>query len=410
MHIEPKKARICFITHSAYPNEPRSRRMARALAEVGYQVDVICLQAPGQMAEAWDEGVRIIRLPVTRHQGARASVYLREYASFFLLAARHLVARHRRNPYGLVQVFNPPDALIFAAGWLKLARVPLVLDLRELTPELFMSRFGLARRSFVVRLLTLQERLACGLADAVIVLHERHRRIMVGRGVPAQKLVQVMNCPDERLFRPADRPLGWRQEGTLKVIHHGGILERYGVDTLVHAVALARAEIPGITLDLYGDGDYRPRVETLVAELGLSDCVRFHGQQPIEGMRDAILAADVGVAPLRQDVFTDCGLPTKLLEYVAVGLPAIASRTATTADYFDDSMVLLFEPGNARDLADKLLAVYRDPQAAQERAIQARRFTEQYNWAGERARYLTLIAHLLNGYPLAAVQNPDFGI
>ena len=278
----------------------------------------------------------------------------------------------------------------------ELARVPLVLDLRELTPELFMSRFGLARHSAVVQLLTLQEQMACALADAVLVLHERHRRIMIGRGVPPRKLVQVMNCPDERLFRPADQPLGGRREGALRVIHHGGILERYGVGTLVRAVALARAEIPGITLDLYGDGDYRPKVEALVAELGLTGCVRFHGQQPIEQMRDAILATDVGVAPLRQDVFTDCGLPTKLLEYVAVGLPAIASRTATTADYFDDSMVLLFEPGNARDLADKLLAVYRDPQAAQQRAVQAQRFTEQHNWTGERARYLGLMARLLH--------------
>ncbi len=399
MQTEPKQGRICFITHSAYPNEPRSRRMARALTEAGYVVDVVCLHVTGQPAEVWDEGVHVIRLPVTRHQGAKASVYLREYASFFLLAARLLAVRHRRNPYDLVQVFNPPDALIFSASWLKLRRVPLVLDLRELTPELFMSRFGLARRSAVVRLLTLQERLACALADAVIVLHERHRRIMLGRGVPPHKLVQVMNCPDERVFRPAEQPLIHRQDGVLRVIHHGGILERYGVDTLVQAVALVRGEIPGITLDLYGDGDYRPKVEALVAELGLTDCVRFHGQQPIEQMRDAILAADVGVAPLRQDVFTDCGLPTKLLEYVAVGLPAIASRTATTADYFDDSMVLLFEPGNARDLADKLLAVYREPEAAQARATQARRFTEQYNWTGERARYLDLIARLLKSVP-----------
>lgn len=395
MGIEPQQGRICFVTHSAYPNEPRSRRMARALAEEGYRVDVLCLEAPGQSPEDWDEGVHVVRLPVTRHQGARVSVYLREYASFFLLAARHLVGLHRRAPYHLIQVFNPPDALIFAAGWARLAGVPLVLDLRELTPELFMSRFGLARHSIIVKLLTLQERLACALADAVIVLHERHRRIMIGRGVPAHKLVQVMNCPDERLFRPAEHSLGHRKDGTFRVIHHGGILERYGVDTLVRAVALVRAEIPGITLDLYGDGDYRPRVDALIAELGLTDCVRFHGQQPIEQMRDAILAADVGVAPLRQDVFTDCGLPTKLLEYVAVGLPAIASRTATTADYFDDRMVLLFEPGNAADLADKLLMVYRDPQAAQVRVEQARRFTEQYNWTGERARYLGLIAHLL---------------
>jgi len=322
-------------------------------------------------------------------------VYLQEYARFFWLAGRFLYRQHRSAPYALVQVFNPPDALVFNTWRLKLAGLPIVLDLRELTPELFMSRFGLARESVIVRLLTLQERLACAYADAAIVLHERHRRIMLSRGVPEPKLTQVMNCPDERLFQSADQPLGQHRDGAFRVIHHGGILARYGVGTLVRAVATARTQIPDIQLALYGDGDFRPTVEALVAELGLADCVRFHGQQPIERMRDAILAADVGVAPLRQDVFTDCGLPTKLLEYVAVGLPAIASRTATTVDYFDDSMVLLFESGEADDLAEKLVAVYRDPVAAQARVAAARHFTAQHNWPGERARYLALISKLV---------------
>ncbi|OQA41230.1 MAG: GDP-mannose-dependent alpha-(1-6)-phosphatidylinositol monomannoside mannosyltransferase [Chloroflexi bacterium ADurb.Bin325] len=290
-----------------------------------------------------------------------------------------------------MQVHNPPDALIFATLPLKLARVPVLLDLRELMPELFMSRFALARGSIGVRLLTWLERAACAYADTVFVLHDRHRRIMVDRGVPSRKLVQVMNCPDERIFDPARAGAGRAADGRFVVIHHGGIMQRYGVDLLVRAVAQVRPEIPGVALELYGAGDYRPAVERLAAELGLADVVHFHGQQPIEQLPAAIRAADVGVAPMRQDVFTDCGLPTKLLEYVSLGVPAIASRTATTADYFDESMVLLFEPGNAADLAAQLLAVYRDPAAAQARAAQARSFTARHNWQGERATYLQAV-------------------
>ena len=123
------------------------------------------------------------------------------------------------------------------------------------------------------------------------------------------------------------------------------------MDLLVKAVAVAREHIPGIRLELYGAGDFRPQIEQLVADLKLAGAVRLHGQQPIERIPEAIAAADVGVAPMRQDVFTDCGLPTKLLEYVALGVPAVASRTATTADYFDDSMVQFFTPGDPDDLA-----------------------------------------------------------
>jgi glycosyltransferase involved in cell wall biosynthesis len=113
-------------------------------------------------------------------------------------------------------------------------------------------------------------------------------------------------------------------------------------------------------------------------------------------MPSAIAAADAGVASMRQDVFTDCGLPTKLLEYVALGVPAIASRTATTADYFDDSMVRFVKPGDAEDLAAGLLEVYRDPDAAQARAQRARRFTETHNWRGEKAAYLELVSRLIS--------------
>ena len=178
--------------------------MAEALVDAGYEAVVLCLAGPtDQPAEETMGGVRVIRLPVARHQGAGALVYLREYARFFRLAAARLWRLHRERPFSLIQVHNPPDALIFATLPIKLRGVPVLLDLRELMPELFMSRFGLARDSAVVRVLTWLERLACAYASGVLVLHERHRRIMLGRGIPAAKLTQVMNCPDERVFDPA---------------------------------------------------------------------------------------------------------------------------------------------------------------------------------------------------------------
>ncbi len=372
--------------------------MAEALVGRGHTVDVLCLQLPGQPAEEVLNGVQIVRLPETRHQGAGAAAYLKEYGRFFFLAGAELRRRHRAAPYALVQVHNPPDALVFCTFAIQgpRRRVPIVLDLRELVPELFMSRFGLARGSLVVRVLTWVERLACGYASAALVLHARHHRLMVSRGISEKKLTQVMNCPDERIFGRGE-PKGHRSsvdEGRFTVINHGGILQRYGVDVLVEAIARVRPQIPGIRLELYGTGDYQPQIEQLIRELELGDVVRLHGQRPIEEMPAAIAAADVGVAPLKQDVFTDCGLPTKLLEYVMLGVPAIASRTATTADYFDENMVLLFEPGNAADLAAKLLQVHRDPEAARGRAKCARSFTDQHNWRTESATYVRTIEAL----------------
>ncbi len=368
--------------------------MAEALIDQGHEVDLFCLQWEGEPAEDVVNGVHVYRLPESRHQGAGIFVYLWAYIRFFVMAAYHLWRAHRRKRYDLVQVHNPPDALVFATLPLKLGRVPIVLDLRELSPELFMSRFGVERRSLTVRILTFLERCACAFADEVIVLHDRHRRIMIGRGVPPSKMTQVMNCPDDRFFR-ADL-VGPRRppDGKFIVLCQGSIMERWGVDLLVEAIAQLRSKIPGLQLDLYGDGDAVPKIHQMVADLGISEIVRFHGQQPLERIPQAIRGADVGVAPVRQDVFTDCVLPTKLLECVALGLPSVASGIATTTDYFDDSMVLIFRPDDVEDLANKLLDVYRDPAAAQSRAATAMQFTRAHNWPGERMTYLALIERL----------------
>jgi glycosyltransferase involved in cell wall biosynthesis len=369
--------------------------MSDLLIRNGHSVDILCLSEPGRPAEEVYNGIQVKRLPVSHNQGKGASAYLREYSSFFTHAFVELRRRHRQQPYDLLQVPNPPDALAFSTLPLKLGRVPVILDLRELTPELFMSRFSLAPNSGFVRLLRWQERLSCAYADNVLILHERHRRIMMGRGVPPGKLTQVMNCPDDAVFdlvRPAPaRP----RDGKFVVVHNGGIFHRYGVDLLVESVARVREDIPCIELRLYGAGDFEPEVRRRVAELGLEPVVRFFGQQPLESMPAALSAADVGAVPMRQDVFTDCGLPTKLLEYVTLGIPSISSRTLTTSDYFDDSMVYYFEPGDVDGLARRLVEVYCDPSAAQAKAVRAQVFTEQNNWRTESARYLGLIDRLV---------------
>ena len=63
----------------------------------------------------------------------------------------------------------------------------------------------------------------------------------------------------------------------------------------------------------------------------------------------ALLAqADIGVVPYRDDVFTDGLLPTKLMEYAAMGLPCVAARTTAIDAYFHDTMVAFFRPGDDR--------------------------------------------------------------
>jgi glycosyltransferase involved in cell wall biosynthesis len=87
-------------------------------------------------------------------------------------------------------------------------------------------------------------------------------------------------------------------------------------------------------------------------------------------------------------------LPVKLLEYVALGIPVIASDTRTIRSHFDEGMVCFATPGDPADLARKMIEMH-DPARRARVAAAAARFNAEHTWERERLRYLALVDSLL---------------
>lgn len=124
-----------------------------------------------------------------------------------------------------------------------------------------------------------------------------------------------------------------------------------GHDVLVRALALMRrrGELAQRLFVLAGDGALMADTRKLAEELGVSEHLRFLGTR--RDVYELMHAADVFVLPSRWE-----GLPITLIEALAAGLPAVASRTygiATVARATGQN-VHLFENGNADDLAHAL--------------------------------------------------------
>jgi glycosyltransferase involved in cell wall biosynthesis len=117
----------------------------------------------------------------------------------------------------------------------------------------------------------------------------------------------------------------------------------------------------------------------------------------MEALPDLIRQGDLGVVPNRCDLFTDGILPTKLMEYVSLGVPVVAARTTAITSYFDDTMVRFFTPGNVEELADAILALYHDPGQRAAYAENAARFHERYNWPAIAADYVGTLERLDGG-------------
>ena len=384
--------RHCMVVHAYYPlAETRVQREAEALVRAGYEVDVVCLRDAGERERERYRGVEIHRLNVQVDKRGLAHQFL-SYLRFGARATARVAALHRRHGYRSVQVHNLPDFLVFCALGPKLQRVPVILDLHDLMPEFFAGRFS-GRRQMLGRLVRAQEQLACRFSDHVITVSEHWRETLIARGVRPDKCSVVMNVADERIFKPTVTRA--HNGSTFSLVYHGTVTHRYGLDLAVRAVAQLREEIPGVRLTILGKGDAMPELARLREELHVEENVELRDEYLGTESLPALLArADIGVVPYRDDVFTDGLLPTKLMEYAAMGLPCVAARTTAIDAYFHDTMVAFFRPGDDEDLAERVRELYRCPESRAELARGSRNFVSRYSWEVVGREYVELVDSL----------------
>lgn len=164
-------------------------------------------------------------------------------------------------------------------------------------------------------------------ADHVVAISEFNRSFLVSRYPDlADKVVLIRNGLDLARFEyAAPAPLS----GPLKVVAVGRLVEKKGFAHLIEAVRqLAGPHGSGrqVQVRIAGDGDQAASLAQEVAAAGLSDTIELLGPRHQEEIRELLRWADVMAAPcvVGADGNAD-GLPTVLLEAMAMGVPVIGS-------------------------------------------------------------------------------------
>jgi glycosyltransferase involved in cell wall biosynthesis len=383
------------IRQNLFPLDPRVRREVLVLVAAGHEVHVICRRGPDeQRSERWG-AVSVRRLRVPHRRGGIAG-YILEYAAFFVLATLHVSARHLRRRYDLVQVNSTPDALVFASAVPRLLGARVLLDLHECMPEFFATRFRTSARHPLIRVLALLERASIAFADAASTCTEEMRDVLLGRGAPAAKVHVVLDGADELVFDPVLVPPAARQDGRFVLLSHGTVEESFGLDLVIRAVAVLRDEIPGLRLEILGEGSQVPSLRALAADLGVADRVHLSdGWIPLSDLAPAVARADAGVVAMRRDSYRDLTLSNKLFEFIAMRRPVIASRTRAVVNHFGHDSLQLFESGDVEDLVRAIRELHADPQLGERLASRAAEVAEPYRWAHQGPRYLRIVERLL---------------
>lgn len=391
---------------SDYSLDSRIQRQARALAERGDEVDLVCVGS----AEEQRVGEGVIRVhPVGAEKAAGgAASYLFGYGSFLVKAARRLTALDSDRRYDLVEVHNMPDLLTAAALVPKLRGTPVILNVHDTFPELFSTKYGRPPGDISERVLKLEERASALLASRVVTVTDQARMRLEARGVGRGRTTVVMNSPDERVFGPARAPLRPPAAGPLRLLYHGGLAPRFGVQTLIEAVSQLRESVPRIEVRICGSGEDRDTLAALAARIDPQRIDIAPEPVPFAEIPAELEAAHIGVVPTLHDRFTELLLPVKLLEYVHMGLPVVASRLPGISSYFGAGELAPYEPGDPVGLARAVEAVCADPAAAAARAQRATARLREIAWERQRERYLALVDELCGRYPLSGAElRPD---
>jgi glycosyltransferase involved in cell wall biosynthesis len=298
------------------------------------------------------DNVDIKTVKMIRFKRTRNALRLIRFLLHVMLYVPRIAAFVKKSGVRLVHS-NGVHAHVFGALAAKLAGVPSVWHVRDLTPLGFLGRPLAA------------------LSTAVVVPSEAAKLLMQTCVRSTKKLIQIENGLDisELESRFATAPsgaegyrLGARtRSNRFSIVMVANMTPWKGHDTFIHAAALVADAHADATFQIVGgdifheNSDYVDRLERLCQDLGLGNEITFTGYR--EDAPAIMNAADVVVLPSRSEPFGRV-----LIEAMALRKPVIASNDGGPAEIvIDGTTGLLVAPGDPRDLAEAILTLARDP-------------------------------------------------
>lgn len=382
---------LIIIENCAAGSDNRVTKQINSLVEAGYHVQVITPSSPENMAYRNHRRIRVFEYPHPPQPRGRIG-YLVEYG-YSILAAAFLSVRATalRRP-AVVQFCEPPNVYFPLAWVFKRCGVRVVVDQRDLLPELYAARYGSVPRRILTVLRFLERRSFSG-ADGVLCVNDYLReRIFTVSGLAGDRVAVVREGPVlAQVFRATSDPSLKRGHkylccwvGVMGLQDRIDLLLR-SIDHLVHGLGREDCEFT-----IIGWGESLPMARALASELDLDNWVDFTGcLDPCDVFR-YLATANVGLdASLQVDVS-----PVKAMEYMAFGVPVVAFDLPETRALTDGAAAYA-EAGDVRGHARAIDALLKDAERRRELGQVGRaRVREELAWDHQEVTYLQMIDRL----------------
>jgi glycosyltransferase involved in cell wall biosynthesis len=349
-------------------------RECRALADNGYHVILV---APGETNRVQDGVVVVpIKAPTSRVER--------------MLKTTVAVYRAALRSDADILHFHDPELIPLGLLLRRRGRRKVVYDVHEDMPTLMSTKEWIPERLRrpVARLTGFVERLAARRFDLVVTATET-----IAQRFPASKTAVVRNYPLVAELAAADAaPYADRPN---RVVYVGNVQPTRGAEQMVRAMAALPSELDA-TLAVAG-GFNPPELEHDLRGLPGHDRVEFLGWQSRDEIRQLLGGARIGLCVLHPIDSFVAALPTKLFEYMAAGIPVVASEFPGWRTIVEGANCgLLVDPMDPAAIAEAIAAILDDPGEAQAMGQRGRAAVEaHYSWAVEGRVLLDAYARLV---------------
>ncbi len=393
---ERRGLRVCMLAYAFYESDTRILQYANSLAERGDIVDVIALRRDDLLPEFEVlDGVNVYRIQSRTVNEKGLFAYANRVLRFLLRSTLFLRKKHREHAYDIVHVHNVPDFLVVAAAFPKWRGVPVILDIHDLLPEFYASKFNVSHGSLLFKLLIFVERCSAAFATHVIIANHLWRDRLAARSSREEKCSVIRNHPDLKIF-VAEYGRERKRNETFLLTYPGSLNAHQGLDVAIRAFASIANQMPEAEFHIYGEGPAKPSLIKLANELEMRDRVLFHDFLPSNEIARVMAATDLAIEPKRAtSAFSNEALSTKILEFMALGVPVIACRTRIHAYYYDDSVIQYYENDDESQLAEQILRLRSDSQLRCRLVANAKKYVRDNTWDARKHEYLQLVDSLL---------------
>ena len=380
-----------MLAYTFYEVDFRVMRYAEALASLGDQVSVIALRKRGAAYHEVINGVNLYRIQCRTIDEKGKFTYLFRILRFLLKSFWFISCNHLKIRYDLIHVHNVPDFLVFAAFIPKIFGTKIILDIHDILPEFYASKFSSSKQGMMFKIMKFVEKLSVAFSDHVIVSNHLWKEKIIARSAHKKKCTALINFVDQTIFYPRKRD---KKRDEMIMLYPGTVNWHQGLDIAVNAFAKVKDDLPKLNFHIYGTGSHIGQIKELIDSLGLDERVIIFPPKSLIEISEIIASADFGIIPKRNDQFGGEAFSTKTLEFMSCGVPIILSKTRIDNFYYNDTFVQFFEPGDINSLANSMRNIATDENLKTKLTEKSLEFVKGLNWNLKKKKYVQIVNNL----------------